>query len=322
MYDVSIIVPIYNTEKYIEKCLVSLFEQDYKNIEYVFINDETMDNSMQILSNVLKRYPDRKEDVKIINNEKNYGSSMSRKIGIEASTGLYTIQIDSDDWCELDMISSLYNKAVSENADIVCCDFFENCMLKKVYVKEDYDIILEKDSIINSFFLGEIHPSLCNKLVKRNLYNSLDFPKGSFGEDLYISLQLFYFSDKISYLNSAFLHYNRVNLSSVTSRKNNINDIKEIFLKVKNFLESKEIYDKFKDAFHSKIFIMTITNYNGNFSKTINSISEDLNKLKYIYIAKVGFMKKIAFTIAFFGFDGLYFSIKRGWMGVKKGIKI
>ena len=121
-YDVSIIVPIYNVEKYIEKCATTLLEQDYNNIEYIFVNDCTPDSSMKILKDIIERYPNRKDDIKIINNIKNSGSSLTRKYGLDASNGKYVLFVDSDDWINIDMVSKMYNAAESNDADIVCCD--------------------------------------------------------------------------------------------------------------------------------------------------------------------------------------------------------
>ena len=78
----SIIVPIYNVEKFIAKCVTTLMEQDYKNIEYIFVNDCTPDNSMQVLSDTLTKYPNRKDDIKIINKAQSSGPSITRKNGL------------------------------------------------------------------------------------------------------------------------------------------------------------------------------------------------------------------------------------------------
>ena len=87
MYQISIIIPIYKTEKYIERCAISLFEQTLKSIEYIFVNDCTPDNSIQILKNVLKRYPNRISDTKIINHEFNRGLAAARNTGRSIAQG-------------------------------------------------------------------------------------------------------------------------------------------------------------------------------------------------------------------------------------------
>ncbi len=97
---VSIIVPIYNVEKYIERCAVSLFEQDFEDIEYIFVNDCTPDNSVEILEKVIEKYPNRKSHLKIVHHKENKGLGSARNTGLEQATGNYILHIDSDDWCE------------------------------------------------------------------------------------------------------------------------------------------------------------------------------------------------------------------------------
>ena len=123
MKTISIIIPVYGVEKYIEKCVRSLFEQTYENLEYIFVNDCTKDSSMEILKTVLSEYPDRISNVTIINNEKNIGQSGSRKKGILAANGHYMIHCDSDDWVDLDYYEKIAKKAEETDADIICCDY-------------------------------------------------------------------------------------------------------------------------------------------------------------------------------------------------------
>ena len=119
---VSILVPIYNVENFISRCLESLFSQTYSNIEYVFVNDCTPDNSMTILSDMLQKYPSRATMVKIINNPENQGIAIVRNTLLENATGEYILFVDSDDWIEKDMVENLVERATSTDADIVGCD--------------------------------------------------------------------------------------------------------------------------------------------------------------------------------------------------------
>ena len=109
---VSVIVPIYGVEAYIERCAVSLFEQTLDDIEYIFVNDCTPDESMKILSHVLSRYPHRTDQVVIINQPKNMGAAKAREVGIKAAKGEYIIHCDSDDWVDKDMYFLMYQEAV------------------------------------------------------------------------------------------------------------------------------------------------------------------------------------------------------------------
>ena len=126
MSKVSIIIPIYNVEQWIERCAHSLFGQTMEDLEYIFIDDCTPDDSVAILLRVLESYPHRKHQVKLLHNEKNHGLAFTRACGIQAASGDYIIYSDSDDWVELDYCEKLYQKAVEEHADVVACSHFES----------------------------------------------------------------------------------------------------------------------------------------------------------------------------------------------------
>lgn len=119
---VSILVPVYGVEQYIERCAVSLFEQTYDNIEYVFVNDATKDNSIRILENVIARYPNRQNAVRIINHPTNKGISAARNTGVANSSGKYLLFVDSDDYIAKEAIEHLTTYAESNHADIVLFD--------------------------------------------------------------------------------------------------------------------------------------------------------------------------------------------------------
>ena len=108
---VSVIVPIYKTERFIKRCLQSLFEQTLSDIEYIFVNDCTPDKSMEILSEVLNTsYSHKKPQVKIVSHDKNRGASVARNSGLSAATGQYVIFADSDDWVKQDAYAMMYDK--------------------------------------------------------------------------------------------------------------------------------------------------------------------------------------------------------------------
>lgn len=119
---VSILVPVYGVEQYIERCAVSLLEQTYDNIEYVFVNDATKDNSIRILENVIARYPNRQNAVRIINHPTNKGISAARNTGVANSSGKYLLFVDSDDYIAKEAIEHLTTYAESNHADIVLFD--------------------------------------------------------------------------------------------------------------------------------------------------------------------------------------------------------
>ena len=120
---VSIIVPIYNVEKYIERCAKSLFEQTLDNIEYIFIDDCSPDNSVSILEKMANSYPSRKSLIRLFRFSENRGQALARQFGIQQARGKYIIHCDPDDWVDLDLYEILYNTAIEGDYDMVRCHF-------------------------------------------------------------------------------------------------------------------------------------------------------------------------------------------------------
>lgn len=211
MPQVSIIIPVYGVEKYIEQCARSLFEQTLDDIEYLFINDCTPDKSVEILKRVLNEYPNRIPQVRIIEMPTNSGQAAVRVRGIQEATGEYIIHCDSDDWVRKDMYELLYCKAVEENADCVICNSFvaNGNELKLQTVRK-------VDNLLDAFFEREISNVLWNKLYKRSLVLPLDLiaPYGNMGEDIIINIQYALNCSKVVYCDEA-LYYYRVNQSSI-----------------------------------------------------------------------------------------------------------
>jgi glycosyltransferase involved in cell wall biosynthesis len=219
---VSVIVPIYNTEKYLKKCLVSLFEQTLKNIEYIFVNDGSNDRSIIILAETLSDYPARKQYVNIISHERNLGSAESRSDGIKVARGDYIICCDSDDWIETNMYEKMYMAAIKENADLVHCGFYFESEKRRIESR------IVQNTTDEKYFLKHGNPrdcfySLCNKLVGRELYlkNNIDCLDAvrTLGEDALISIQIRYFSRKSAIVNDSLYHYNIKNNNSNISIK-------------------------------------------------------------------------------------------------------
>jgi glycosyltransferase involved in cell wall biosynthesis len=215
--DVSVIVPVYNAERFFEKCLRSLFEQTLENMEYIFVNDCTPDNSMLILESVLEKYPKRKTQVLILNHDRNMGSGATRKDGMKSATGKYVIHCDSDDWIEITMYERMYKKAIEEDADIVCCGFYEeyhNKSIEKIYRKGN-----GKD-LLRNLEDPTLYSVLWNKLINRDLYvrhNVYPFEGVNMGEDLGVTVRLLYLSTNTIVMHESLYHYNKQNVSSLVS---------------------------------------------------------------------------------------------------------
>ncbi len=294
---VTIIIPIYNVEKYIERCVVSLFEQDFEDIEYIFVNDCTPDNSVEILQKLIEKYPLRKPNVKIIHHKENKGLGWARNTGVKHATGEYILHTDSDDWCELDMVSSLYNKAKETDADIVACDIYMNYENKEVYNKQNYTGNIKND--FQQLLLCSLSPSGCNKLTKRSLYidNNIYPPTEiSMFEDRWLNIRLFSNTNKIAYVNRAFYHYwqgNETSICTKTSTKT-WNDIRWYVQTTKVFLEEKGLYNQYKDDFLQNILWSVFWLLgDGDYKKTIKYVCPEADKLKYIWRNDKRFIAKI-----------------------------
>ena len=199
--DVSVIVPIFKVEKYIERCVRSLFEQSLDNIEYIFVDDASPDDSVNILLKLIQEYPSRSQNVKIIRHSKNRGLAMARSTGFLKSTGRYIIHCDSDDWVEQEMYEVMYQTAIKENADIVVCDFIAEYLTKHVYKIQK--CALDKVAFVEQLLCGEIHNGICNKLINRKLYSFLSFhwkTGCNMWEDVSIIPRLAFFATKIAYV--------------------------------------------------------------------------------------------------------------------------
>lgn len=184
--NISVIVPFYGVEKYISRCVESLMCQTIKdNIEFIFVNDATKDQSLDILQKVLSEYPERKEQITILHHEKNKGLPAARNTGLVVAKGKYIYHCDSDDYLEKDALEILYKKAEKNNADIVWGDFYEVMPDGPRYKKQPaYFTPLDA---IKGMLTGYMDYNVWNKLVRRDLYfeNNILFPAGyAMGEDL------------------------------------------------------------------------------------------------------------------------------------------
>ncbi len=213
---VSILVPIYGVEKYIEQCATTLFEQDYKDIEYVFVNDCTRDRSINILLEVLGRYPERKHFVKIINHEYNKGLASARNTAIANSCGDYVFVVDSDDWIDTSTIAKVVKIASEEESDIVNVGIDVHYPNKKISKVDSFN---SKEDNLFSILDKSIYCNIWGRLIKRSLFvdNRIKCIDGAnMGEDFCQITKLMYFANKVSYVKEPLYNYNCLNAGGYT----------------------------------------------------------------------------------------------------------
>ena len=190
MVKVSVIIPVYGVEKYIERCAKSLFEQTLHDIEYLFIDDCSPDNSIKILESLLDSYPSRKANTRILKMSTNSGQAAVRMRGMKEATGEYLIHCDSDDWVDHQMYEKMYNYAKSNDYDMVWCDYYRTDGINNHIITQEN--ATDKESLLKAFLSVKIIGSLCNRLYKRKLQDLPDFiyPQDNMTEALVVTTQL------------------------------------------------------------------------------------------------------------------------------------
>lgn len=257
MPKVSIVVPIYGVEKYIERCARSLFEQTFEDIEYIFVNDCTKDASIEVLQSVIEEYPHRKDQIKFLHHDVNKGLPQARKTGILASTGEYIINFDSDDWVDTNTIEKLYNKALEDNADLVICDYYISDG-KHHRFQKGIDSTLDKYELIEQLCQMTFSWAVWNKLIKRDLFTDVIYPIYSYAEDMALVFQLIVKAEKISHAPCPLYYYycnpqsitrtltiNRV-LDNIEGRKHNNEIVFKTLSNIFHFSENRDLFDLLK----------------------------------------------------------------------------
>ena len=232
MPKVSVIIPVYGVEKYIERCARSLFEQTLDDIEYLFVDDCTPDKSIEILMKVLDKYPERSGQVVIHRMEQNSGQAIVRKWGMQNAKGEYVIHCDSDDWIDIDMYKSMYEKGKEENADIVVCDYKITDGLHSQTKKGLYRI----ENCLSDMMYSKISWSLWNKLVKRIVYkDNIKYSENNVGEDMALVLQMMRRANRISYIQEGYYHYfyNPISTMNRHDKKNQLDKYNQMYANIK-----------------------------------------------------------------------------------------
>lgn len=276
---ISVIVPVYNVEKYIEKCIKSILKQTYTDFELILINDGSTDKS----SEICYKYSKIDERIRLIN-KANGGLSSARNVGIDASIGDYITFVDSDDYISKYMLEELYNCLCNTSSDIAICSFKR--------IKEN-EIIIEKKEFVEPEILNsktcfeKIYSSKVDeftvawaKLYKKDLFQKLRYPEGKIHEDEFITYKLFAQANRVAYLdtklyfylirkqsimNSGFSKKSLVRLEAYSERINyfeNIGEFQLAAMTAKRFINKcAEYYICIKDNDRNNIRIQAIALY-------------------------------------------------------------
>lgn len=239
MVKVSVVVPVYNVEDYLERCLDSILNQTLKDIEVVVVNDGSPDNSQEIIDKYVKKYPNKVFGYL----KKNGGLSDARNYGIKKCHGEYISFIDSDDYIDKNMLEKMYDKA-KEGYDIVVCD------LLKVWDNGDRQILKNLDGLTNDYrYFALSFPMTGNKIYKRTLFdNTFKFKKGILYEDLEFIPSLVLKTNKIAYIPKVFYFYYQRESSIMNQIKfsDKLLDIFDVLESLEKRFKNEGKYDDYK----------------------------------------------------------------------------
>lgn len=251
MIKVSILVPIYGVEKYIEKCVRSLFEQTYSNIEYIFVNDNTMDKSISILENVVTQYSNRQSQIRVINHTENKGLASARLTGLKYATGDYVWFIDSDDWIEKRAVSTLVEVINKFKPDAVRFNYYQELI-------NGSKAILQKPYTTNNLISLRIPAMIWGTIFKHSLfeeYKIYPIPGLDVSEDYIMTARLSVVTKRVVCLNDFLYHYNCTNIGSYTnniSEKSLVQASKGVLI-VSDFLKMNKGYKRYRFSLYSAI---------------------------------------------------------------------
>ena len=269
---VSIIVPVYNVENYIERCLNSLVNQTFKDIEIITINDGSTDKSLELLNKYAK------EDIRIsVIDLGDEGVSYCRNLGIEKANGKYIMFVDSDDWIDSSMVEVMYKKAEENKLDLVMCSYireFKDHSKEKIF-NLPQEIIYKDNEVKNELLrklVGPIKEELSNPemldalgtvwgklyradILKENKIKFVDLKEIGSAEDTLFNIFTFNYLKKVMFLNKPMYHYWRDNPKSVTSQYNpKLKEQRKVFFKyISNFLKENNFEQVFEEALNNRI---------------------------------------------------------------------
>jgi len=270
---VSLIIPVYNVEAYIEKCLSSAVGQTLRGIEIIVVNDGCTDESMKIVD----IFENKHSNIRVINKE-NGGLSSARNSGLVASRGKYIAFIDSDDYIDKTMLKQMYNNAEERKLDLVSCNLTKVDASGQVVGEEknviDCNCTYDKDEVTSEYLLNNIPSYAWNKLYRRSLFtdNKINYPVGRLYEDIGTTFHLLFNAHRIGFINeSLYFYVQRPGAITKVPTFKAGGDIITTVDEIKSSLDKSSISYKYEEDF--KAF-----------------------SLKYLFLANVLFYKRYSLT--------------------------
>jgi len=261
---ISILVPVYQVALFIEQCAHSLFQQTYNNIEYIFVNDASPDNSIELLQQVLLHYPQRKTQVTIIHHTINQGIGATRNTLLKAAKGDYLMWVDSDDFITTNAVELLVDAIAVQHADIVtseCYFEYRGTPSSIVHCSKTPENNLK---YIDALAFRQVRAALWGTLSKRSIWidNNIQMAENlNFAEDYYTTVRLFYFATTLTVVHQPFYFYNQTNQNSYTTghkKEMHFQSIFTLFNHLNLFFDQQKEHTKF-ERFLAKAQMMELS---------------------------------------------------------------
>lgn len=291
---ISVIVPIYNTDKYLSQCIESILSQTYRNFEIILIDDNSTDNSAIICDD----YAKQDKRIKVIHNENDCvgGVSYNRNLGLKVSTGDFICFVDSDDFIDKELFNVAIECINNYDLDAFIYNFKTFNEIKEINkLKSNKDckkFFYNDESAIKELLIGEkFRGMVCNKICKKSLFDGIEFPVGRrYGEDLYVTYRILAKSNKSAFYDKKFYFYRMHSESAMHIRKN-----KEIYDRIIAYEELVEFIEKnycnLKELAYAAYYTAIIDTTNMLFN------SEDIKTIKYVTKKASQSVKKHLFRI-------------------------
>lgn len=308
--DISVLIPVYNVEKYVIRCLESIANQTKTdNVECIIVDDCGIDNSMKLVREFIENYVGAIV-FKVQQHPKNQGLATARNTAMRCASGAYVVMIDSDDYCEPDMLEQYYNTAISTGADIVVSDFW--------YTYEDHEVYTpqylseDKAQQVRDFFSHRLFTVNWNKFIRRTLFteNEITYLDGvNYGEDMKVCFPLFFAAKKIVHVEKAFVHYVQYNTNAYNhdiSRKS-MEDYIVVLNSVVDCIKKNGFYEQCKDSINSKqlsVKNLLLMHSKGKLQKEWNKLFPD--SIRSVKTAQIGKLWKLGLVFASIGLLPVY----------------
>lgn len=324
---ITIIVPIYNVEKFLPNCIESLIHQTYQNLEILLIDDGSTDSCKEISDEYAKKYSNI-----FAYHKENGGLSDARNYGVSKAKGKYICFVDSDDYVNEKYCEVLYKNIINANADISICGFLRvsDTCVKEECIYEDEEVKLyEKNIDKQRNILNELNEKTTvawNKLYRKEVWNEFKYPVGKLNEDEFVIHHILDKCGKVIYTNLKLYYYYQRPNSIMNSKYNEKRlDVVEAFCNRLNFYKNKKQYNELvprayvvfmkmiiehhklaKESNKVNICNMMITRYNREYDKTINKVLENKDKLQ---------------LMLFYHYPNMYYLVKKGINNARRGFR-